>query len=67
MTTKEEAHGPFREITRLVWSFSPQGSTDEIEDYLVLLEGVLILELTIKPNLAPENAVATLRRWQRVA
>ncbi len=59
-----EAHGPFREITRQQWTFSPQGSTDEIEDYQVHLEGVSILELTIKPNLAPENAVATLRRWR---
>ena len=59
-----EAHGLFREIVRQQWTFSPHGSTNEIEDYQIYLENVSILELTIKPDLAPENAVATLTRWR---
>ena len=52
----------FREIVRQQWTFSPQGSTNEVEDYQVDLENVSILELTIKPDLTPENAFATLTR-----
>ena len=59
-----EATGPFREIVRQQWNFSPQGSTSEIEDYHVNLESVSILELTLKPDLTPENAVATLVAWR---
>jgi len=32
-----EAAGPFREIVRQQWNFSPQGSTSEVEDYQVQL------------------------------
>jgi hypothetical protein len=54
--------GPFREIVRQQWTFSPQGSTSEIEDYQVNLDGVKVLELVIKPHLSPNNAVASLQR-----
>ena len=30
--------GPFRELVRQQWNFSPQGSTSEVEDYRVQLE-----------------------------
>ena len=56
--------GPFREIVRQQWSFSPQGSTSEVEDYQVNLDGVSILELALKPDLTPENAFATLAAWR---
>jgi hypothetical protein len=49
-----------REIVRQQWSFSPQGSTSEIEDYRVNLDSVLVLELALKPDLTPTNACATL-------
>ena len=39
-----------REIVRQQWSFSPTGSTQEIEDYTVDLEGVTKLELVIDPD-----------------
>jgi hypothetical protein len=58
------AGGPFREIVRQQWTFSPQGSTNEVEDYQVNLENVSSLELTIKPHLEPKNAFATLTRWR---
>jgi hypothetical protein len=55
-----EPGGPFREIVRQQWSFSPQGSTSEIEDYQVNLDSVSVLELALKPDLTPANAFATL-------
>ena len=54
--------GSFREIVRQQWNFSPQGSTREVEDYHVLLKNLSVLELTLKPDLTPNNAFATLAR-----
>jgi hypothetical protein len=61
-----EPEGPFREIVRQQWSFSPQGSTSEIEDYRVNLDRVSVLELALKPDLTPANACATLVSWRMV-
>jgi hypothetical protein len=58
-----EPGGPFREIVRQQWSFSPHGSTSEVEDYQVDLESVSVLELALKPDLTPGNAFATLAKW----
>jgi hypothetical protein len=58
-----EPNGPFREIVRQQWNFTPQGSTSEIEDYQVDLDRVSALELAINPDLGRNNAVATLARW----
>ena len=58
------AGGPMTEIVRQQWSFSPQGSTSEVEDYQVNLDSVSILELALKPDLTPENAFATLAAWR---
>src|SRR6266481_9420602 len=55
-----EAVGPFTEIVRQQWNFSPQGSTSEVEDYQVQLENLSILELTLNPDLAPTYTFATL-------
>jgi hypothetical protein len=57
---------PLFEIVRQQWSFSPQGSTSEIEDYQVNLGSVSILELAIKPDLTPDNAFATLATWRMI-
>src|SRR5258708_20699063 len=57
------AGGPTREIVRQQWNFSPAGSTAEIEDYVVELEAVSVLELTIQPDLSRREAVATLAWW----
>ena len=59
-----QAGGPFREIVRQQWNFSPQGSTSELEDYQVQLEKVSALELTLKPDLMPDTAFATLAAWR---
>jgi hypothetical protein len=59
-----EPGGPFTEIVRQQWSFSPQGSTGETEDYQVNLDSVSVLELALKPDLTPANAFATLASWR---
>ena len=56
--------GPFREIVRQQWNFSPHGATSEIEDYMVSLVNVLVLELTLRPDLTRHEVLATLTRWQ---
>ena len=56
--------GQPQEIVRQQWNFSPTGSTSELEDYEVNLDGVSALELVIKPDLANEQAMATLAAWR---
>jgi len=56
--------GPTKEIVRQQWNFSPRGSTTEVEDYEVSLEGVSVLELAIKPDLTRGEAPATLATWR---
>ena len=56
--------GQPKEIVRQQWNFSPAGSTSEIEDYEVNLDGVSSLELEIKPDLTHNNALATLAAWR---
>jgi hypothetical protein len=58
------AGGPMTEIVRQQWTFSPQGATSEIEDYQVILDDVSIVELTLKPDLMPAAALATLASWR---
>jgi hypothetical protein len=48
------------------WSFSPHGSTNEVEDYQVDLDSVSVLEPALKPDLTPDNAFATLAKWRVV-
>lgn len=50
----------YREIVRQQWNFSPDGATEETEDYRVELSGVTVLELTIVPDIRGGNARATL-------
>jgi hypothetical protein len=59
-----EPGGPFREIVRQQWTFSPQGSTSEVEDYQVGLDNVSVLELALKPDLTYGKAFATLTMWR---
>ena len=61
-----ESGGPFRDIVRQQWSFSPHGSTSEVEDYQVDLDSVSVLELALRPDLTPDNAFATLAKWRMV-
>lgn len=56
--------GPWTEIVRQQWNFSPQGSTTESEDYRVDLKTVSILELAIDPDLGKGEAIAKLADWR---
>jgi hypothetical protein len=55
---------PLHEIVRQQWTFSPGGSTTEIENYQVNLADVGILELAIKPEISGGPAPASLRAWR---
>lgn len=55
---------PPREIVRQQWNFSPHGSTREVEDYRVNLDSVAVLELTLRPDLQPNRALASLTAWR---
>ena len=52
------------EIVRQQWNFSPAGSTTEIENYILDLDGVSLLELVIDPDLRGREEVATLSSWR---
>jgi len=52
--------GQSRDIVRQQWSFSPGGSTEEVEDYTVDLKGVTQLELEIDPDRGKNTLPATL-------
>jgi hypothetical protein len=56
--------GQPKEIVRQQWNFSPAGSTSELEDYEVNLDGVSALELVIRPDLTHNDALATLAAWR---
>jgi hypothetical protein len=44
------AGSELKEVVRQQWSFSPNGSTEEIEDYTVNLGGITQIELRIDPD-----------------
>jgi hypothetical protein len=54
-------NGEKREVVRQQWSFSPNGSTTEVEDYTVNLTAVSALELVIDPGRHDKNAHASLQ------
>ena len=56
------AGGERREVMRQQWTFSPQGSTEEVEDYRVTLDDVVVLELAIIPDIGNGGAHASLVR-----
>lgn len=54
--------GERREVIRQQWTFSPQGSTEEVEDYRVTLDDVVVLELAINPEISNRGVHASLFR-----
>lgn len=54
----------FQELLRQQWTFSPSGTTREIEDYRVDLVGVHILELNIVPDISGGEARASLEQMR---
>ncbi len=47
------------EIVRQQWNFSPQGATEEFEDYTVDLSSVTTLELRIDPDRSHDPTLST--------
>ena len=56
------ARGEPREVIRQQWTFSPQGSIEEVEDYRVTLDDVVVLELAIIPDISNGGVHASLVR-----
>ena len=48
------------EIVRQQWSFSPNGSSEQVEDYIVNLADVKTIELMIDPDRGLDRTPATL-------
>jgi hypothetical protein len=53
--------GPFREIIRQQWNFSPPNVIREVEEYQLKLFDVTVLELTIVPDVSGGTARASLK------
>jgi hypothetical protein len=53
-----------QDLVRQQYTFSPEGSTSEIEDLNVDLRSVTALELTIIPDQGREQAHACLAEWR---
>ena len=53
-----------REIVRQQFTFSPPGTTVELEEYATNLDGVSRLELAIVPAIDGGSSIATLREWR---
>lgn len=53
-----------REIVRQQYTFSPPGTTRELERYAVDLHNVTVMELHVTPNIAGGPALASLNRWR---
>ncbi|MGC8549029.1 MAG: hypothetical protein ACP5M4_04945 [Acidobacteriaceae bacterium] len=56
--------GMQQEMVRQQWNFSTGGSTEEVEDYTVELDGVTRLELRIEPDVGRDKVMATLDAWR---
>jgi hypothetical protein len=54
--------GPWRELARQQFNFSPSGAVREQEDYEVSLPAVAVLELTIVPDISGGDARASLQQ-----
>jgi len=54
----------FHDIVRQQWNFTPTGATEEVETYAVDLSAVLVLELTIIPDISGGDSRASLARLQ---
>jgi hypothetical protein len=49
-------------VIRQQWTFSPQGSTEKVEDYPVTLDNAVVLELAIVPDIGNGGVHASLVR-----
>lgn len=58
----DSAAGPFHNVLRQQYHFSPPGTVAELENYRVELRGVKVLELHLVPDISGGPAHATLER-----
>jgi hypothetical protein len=58
------SHEATTDIVRQQGTFSPAGSTTEIERYVIDLDAVSVLELAIVPDIGGGKAVATVGSWR---
>ena len=54
----------YREIARQQYNFSPPGTTRELEDYTVELQGLTTLELIIVPDISGGPAYASVAQFR---
>ena len=59
-----DAGASYREIVRQQYNFSPPGITRELEDYVVDLDGLKMLELSIIPDINAGEAIASLAQFR---
>jgi len=52
----------YRDVVRQQYTFSPPGNSREVEDYLVELNGVMLLELCIVPDISGGGVPASLEQ-----
>ena len=52
--------GELRELIRQQWTFSPQRSTEEVEDYRMALKDIVVLELAIIPDIDKRGMHASM-------
>jgi hypothetical protein len=64
LRSESKVGGPFREIVRQQWNFSPPTSTRELEEYRVELSDISVLELTIVPDISGGAARASLKSFR---
>ncbi|MHB8302857.1 MAG: hypothetical protein ACYDC6_08490 [Acidobacteriaceae bacterium] len=58
------ATGAVREIVRQQWTFSPGGSSQEIEEYSLNQDAISVLELVVDPDRGRYRVCATLAELQ---
>jgi hypothetical protein len=51
----------YQEIVRQQWNFSPDGATDEIEEYTVDHEVLTDIELSINPDISGKESFVSLK------
>ena len=51
----------YQEIVRQQWNFSPDGATDEIEEYTVDHEVLTDIELSINPDISGKESLVSLK------
>jgi hypothetical protein len=57
----------YQQIARQQYTFSPPGTTQEVEDYTIEVDGVTVLELQIIPDISGGAAVASLAGWYMIS